>query len=100
LLSGGKHGDLHGIEMRLTGVSRNGRTPEEILHAHSVLVTILEYHIAQALRKIGDDHITVQLFVVVMLDAEVHLGNGEYGCVVESNLINVDTKTELKTEIF
>ncbi|MBI4812289.1 hypothetical protein HY798_02475 [Candidatus Falkowbacteria bacterium] len=73
-----------GVELRLTGVSRNGRTPKQFHIALKRLHEIARAEIAVAL----DDCIggtKIQLFTVIMLDGDIETtpGSGVYSNVLE-----------------
>ncbi len=76
-------GNKIGVELRFTGVSRNGRKAERFHKALAALVEIAKETIQSAL---GHDAQEVQLFCVLMLDGDVETspGSGKYSSVLES----------------
>ena len=79
-----------GVELRLTGVSRQGRSAKEFHDALKSLVDIAKEHIARNLKK-G----RVQLFCVIMLDGDVETspGSGVYSNTLESEAIWITTSS-------
>ncbi|MBI2051109.1 MAG: hypothetical protein HYT31_04920 [Parcubacteria group bacterium] len=81
-------GGYLGVELRLTGVSRNGRTAKQF---HDALKTLKDL----AARTITENLTAgrVQLFVVIVLDGDVETkpGSGQYSNVLESDAIWVET---------
>ncbi|MBI1961502.1 MAG: hypothetical protein HYS45_02270 [Parcubacteria group bacterium] len=77
-----------GVELRLTGISRGGRTAKQFHDALKALKDLAARTIAENL-KVG----RVQLFVVIMLDGDVETkpGSGQYSNVLESDAIWVET---------
>lgn len=73
-----------GVELRLTGVSRNGRTPKKFHDALKNLHAIAKEEIKLALQKCGPGS-CVQLFTVLMLDGDIETspGSGVYSNVLE-----------------
>lgn len=73
-----------GVELRLTGVSRNGRTPKQFHEALKHLHEIAKTKIKLALEKCGSDS-CIQLFTVIMLDGDIETspGSGVYSNVLE-----------------
>lgn len=80
-------GGYRGVELRLTGVSRAGRTPKQFHDALDVLHEIAGDMIRQALRSASEvnRHVNIQLFTVIMLDGDVEMtpGSGVYSNVLE-----------------
>lgn len=72
-----------GVEVRLTGASRNGRTPKQFYEAMALLVTIVNKVVAHAL----PGHMKCQTYCVIMLDSEIETfpGSGSYSRNLESN---------------
>lgn len=72
-----------GVELRLTGVSRNGRKVSQFHKALAKLHQIASDKIAKALK--GTACPQIQLFTVIMLDGDVETspGSGVYSNVLE-----------------
>lgn len=71
-----------GVEVRLSGVSRNGRTPKQFHNALSELVHIVKFTIEQII----DCDDKCQIFCVIMIDGEVEVkpNSGVYSFNLES----------------
>ena len=76
-----------GVELRLTGVSRNGRTAKQFHHALNGLHDLATETIRQALVLEGGAPPSIQLFTVLMLDGDVETspGSGVYSSVLEAS---------------
>lgn len=76
-------GGFIGVEVRLTGVSRDGRTPKVFHDALVALDKLVGVTAAGALKGTDSD---VQIFVVMMLDKEIEVspGSGIYSNVLEA----------------
>lgn len=76
---------IMGVEIRLTGVSRDGREPKQFHKALKGLVEITTQAVGQAL--LGSEK--CQVFCVVMIDGEVETrpGSKAYSCNLESDAV-------------
>ncbi len=76
--------DLVGIELRVTGVSRNKRTPKQFHRALSTLEDLVEATACRVLANEGP-RVRCQVFCVLELDGEVETapGSGEYSRALE-----------------
>ena len=83
-----------GVEVRLTGVSRNGRTPKMF---HSAL-EVLGFNVAYTVRKFLLVRKRCQIFCVIMLDGEVETtpGSGQYSSSLEGKAIWVEGEVNPK----
>ena len=80
-------GDVYGIELRLTGVSRDGRTPAQFHEALKALVALAVETLSRALQESpGLNALRVQLFCFIMLDGQIENAPGSvhYTSVLES----------------
>jgi len=79
-------GNDYGVEVRLTGVSRNGRTPKQFHEALKRLVELYRKQIYDALVSAVSTQ-RVQLFVVIMIDGDVEVSpdSGQYSNALESD---------------
>jgi len=77
-----------GVELRFTGVSRNGRKAKQFHAALTTLETLARQTISHALTS-GGSLMKVQLFCVLMLDGDVETspGSGQYSNVLETEAI-------------
>jgi hypothetical protein len=78
--------DGFGVELRLTGVSRNGRKASQFHNALQQLHEIAMDAIAIALKKSETNpEMHIQLFTVLMLDGDIETspGSGVYSSVLE-----------------
>ncbi len=77
-----------GVELRLTGVSRNGRKASQFHGALHALVDIAEDIISDVLTELKGSE-EVQLFCVLMLDGDIETepGSGVYSSVLETEAI-------------
>lgn len=82
-----------GVEMRLTGVSRSGRSPRVFHKALEQLNALVCTTVATALKEAGSDQM-VQVFVVIMLDGDIETapGSSVYSSNLESPAVWVDAK--------
>ena len=78
--------DHLGVELRLTGVSRDGRKAALFHQALKALELLARQTIIQVLRDQGDSETEIQLFVVIMLDGDIETtpGSGIYSSVLEN----------------
>ena len=78
-------GKSFGVELRLTGVSRRGRTAKQFHDALNALHDLATGMIREALEPV-DKSMKVQLFTVLMLDGDVETspGSGFYSNVLEA----------------
>jgi hypothetical protein len=76
-------GEGFGVELRLTGVSRNGRKASQFHKALAALHEIAKDEIVKALNS--SPGLRVQLFTVLMLDGDIETspGSGVYSSVLE-----------------
>ncbi len=74
-----------GVELRLTGASRSGRTPKQFHEAIQALYNLAVCTISGELAVSGSES-RFQLFVVIMLDGQVETapGSNRYSNVLES----------------
>ncbi len=72
--------DVMGVEVRLTGASRDGRTSEQFRLALAELVRVTKEAIKDALKP--DE--SCQVFGVIMVDGDVEISPGKYGPNLES----------------
>ncbi len=86
-------GEVMGVELRLSGVSRNGRTGAQFHMAAALLVEIASETIAVALAE-ARSPARVQLFCVVMLDDQIETprDSGLYSSMVEPPAVWVTAK--------
>ena len=77
-----------GVELRFTGVSRNGRKAAQFHKALNTLETLARQTISHVLTS-GGSLMKVQLFCVLMLDGDVETapGSGQYSDVLETEAI-------------
>lgn len=77
--------EFYGIEFRLTGASRDGRTPAQFHKAIKDLHDLINTTVINAL-KLTKSNQGIQTFVVIMLDADIETnpGSGVYSNVIES----------------
>ncbi|MCL5794830.1 MAG: hypothetical protein M1338_00505 [Patescibacteria group bacterium] len=73
-----------GVEMRLTGVSRDGREPKQFHEALRVLHEVTKDTLKQAMEESGCRE-SIQLFTAIMLDGEVPVDpkSGLYSNILE-----------------
>ena len=76
-------GEGYGVEIRLTGVSRNGRKAAQFHKALAKLHEIAKEKMAKALNN--SQGLRVQLFTVLMLDGDIETspGSGVYSNMLE-----------------
>ncbi len=76
-----------GIEIRLTGASRDGRTPKQFHSALKSLVSISTSAVKQAMVDAEIRDRGCQVFCVIMLDGPVETSpnSGQYSCNLESS---------------
>ena len=74
-----------GVELRLTGVSRNGRKAKQFHVALNMLHNCAKEQLQDVLESIGNYQRKVQLFTVLMLDGDVETspGSGVYSNMLE-----------------
>lgn len=74
---------LIGVGVRLTGASRDGRTPKVFHDAQKALELLVERTTGEALHGTGK---SAQIFIVMVLDKEIEVspGSGRYSNVLES----------------
>lgn len=74
-----------GVEMRLTGVNRNGRAASVFHNALKRLDQVVSKAVSAALREAACD-IPIQVFAVIMLDDDIETspGSGVYSSNLES----------------
>ena len=77
---------FYGVEFRLTGATRNDRTPAQFHKALKVEHEIVKTAVSDALKSLGAG-VKVQMFVVIMLDGDIETkpGSGVYSNVIESD---------------
>lgn len=85
-----------GIEVRLTGVSRGSRTPEQFNCALEALHGLVSESVAEALRQAKSNE-SVQIFCVIMIDGDVPLpeDNG-YANMIEHKAVWVNSQGEFE----
>ncbi len=74
-----------GIEVRLTGVSRAGRSPEVFYK----MLEELQRLVRETAKQVLPSNVKAQIFVVVMLDGDIEVqpGSGRYSSVLESEAV-------------
>jgi hypothetical protein len=84
-----------GVELRLSGVSRNGRSAKQFHTALAKLHEIAKEMISNALSSDFNSGLCIQLFTVLMLDGDIETapGSGEYSNVLEHPAELVEAKT-------
>ncbi|MEK7120695.1 MAG: hypothetical protein AAB840_01245 [Patescibacteria group bacterium] len=80
--------NMMGVEVRLTGVSRDGRTPRQFHQAMDTLIAIVNKTVSETLPT----HMRCQTFCVIMIDGEIETspGNGSFSSNLESEAYWVD----------
>ena len=78
--------EVMGVEVRLTGASRNGRTPKQFHRALRTLEGIVESTVLEALCAEGSG-LRCQIFCVLMADDDIETrpGSGVYSSVIEGD---------------
>ena len=91
----GKTGVM-GVEVRLTGASRSGRTPKQFHAAILALDKVVKAAVVQELQ--GDEK--CQVFCMIMIDGQIETqkGTGDYGNQVESKAVWVSREHPEGTE--
>ena len=76
----------YAVEFRLTGVTRNGRTPSQLHRALNAMHLLVKETIRIALVDSTSEE-RIQMFCVLMLDGDIETrpGSGEYSTVLESD---------------
>lgn len=82
-----------GLAVRLTDVSRGARKSEVFHQLLAQLVKLYE----RAISKQAPRGTRVQLFVRIVLDADIQLSDGSYGCIIESEAKWVESGSVLDT---
>ncbi len=79
-----------GVEVRLTGATRDGRTPKQFHEALSGLLTIVKETVEEALPT-GQQ---CQVFCVIMIDGQIETApkSGKYSNALESEAVFVTGK--------
>lgn len=77
---------FYGVEFRLTGASRNGRTHKQFYKALAVQHGVVKDAIIGALKKLGSEE-RIQVFTVLMLDGDIEVkpDSGVYSNIPESD---------------
>ena len=86
-----------GVEVRLTGASRNGRTTKQLYSALDTLLNIVVQNV-QAVLEEGE---RCQVFCVLMLDGEIEYpaDSGHYTSVLESEAVWVMPPPSFNSQI-
>ena len=87
---------MMGVEVRLSGASRNGRTAKQF---HTALNSLLEI-VANTVAATLDPGEQCQVFCAIMVDGEVETrpGSGQYSNVLESDAIWVKWNLPFQTK--